>query len=126
MPNWKYFKLQEFTCRCGCGQTNMVPEFIDKLDALRDKLGFGLTINSGYRCPEYNAKISTTGRNGPHTKGRAADIGVDRGRCYELLAHAKEFGFTGIGLLQKGAVRYVHLDDLPPAQGQPRPSVWTY
>jgi len=120
---WKYFKLEEFKCRCGCGTTNMNTEFIDKLDKLRDKLGFSLRVNSGYRCPQYNNRISSTGFNGPHTTGRAADLSVDRAKCYELLALAKECGFTGIGLNQKGVGRYIHLDDL--TEG-PRPNVWTY
>jgi hypothetical protein len=35
-------------------------------------------------------------------------------------------GFTGIGIAQKGEGRYVHLDDLPSVEGQPRPTLWSY
>lgn len=121
--SWKYFKLEEFACRCGCGENAIVPAFVDKLDSLRDKCGFPLHINSGYRCPKHNAKISETGRDGPHTKGRAADIEAYGNRTYEILRHVHDCGFTGIGLLQKGPSRYVHLDDLT---DYPRPNVWTY
>lgn len=34
--------------------------------------------------------------------------------------------FTGIGIQQKGGDRYIHLDNLPNAPGQPRPTVWSY
>jgi zinc D-Ala-D-Ala carboxypeptidase len=39
---------------------------------------------------------------------------------------ALEQGFTGIGVSQKGAIRFIHVDDLPDAPGQPRPTIWSY
>jgi uncharacterized protein YcbK (DUF882 family) len=100
--------------------------FIDKLDSLREEVGFRLRVTSGYRCPRHNARVSSTGLHGPHTTGRAVDLAVDRERAYEVLSWIEHFGFTGIGLNQKGEGRFIHLDDLPHASGQPRPTVWTY
>lgn len=99
-----------------------------KVEALRTLCGFPFPITSAYRCPDHNAKVSSTGRTGPHTTGRAIDIGVRGEQAFKLVQLALQYGttFTGIGLQQKGQGRFVHLDDLPNAQGQPRPTVWTY
>lgn len=123
---WRHFTIDEFTCKCGCGRNEMSPQFIDLLDDLREACGFPLPVTSGYRCPDHNEKVSSTGRTGPHTTGRAADLGVSHKQAFEALTWAARMEFTGIGLNQKGAARFVHLDDLPAAEGQPRPTVWSY
>lgn len=123
---WRHFKVDEFKCRCGCGRNEMSSGFIDMLDDLREACGFAMPVNSGYRCPDHNAKVSSTGRTGPHTTGRAVDIRVSRKEAYELLMWASRMGFTGIGVKQHGEVRYIHLDNLPAAEGQPRPTIWSY
>lgn len=123
---WRHFKLEEFACRCGCGANLMDFVFVDELDELRHRLGFPLVITSGYRCPAYNAKVSSTGSTGPHTTGRAADISISHARAYELLQTALLMKFTGIGVQQKGGGRFLHLDNLPNAPGQPRPTLWSY
>ena len=120
--NWRFFSRQEFACRCGCNGNLQADDFIAKLDALRAEVGFPLPVSSGYRCPDHNARVSTTGRTGPHTTGRAVDLAVDRTRAHTVLAAALRAGFTGIGVQQKGATRFIHLDDL--ASG--RPTVWSY
>lgn len=124
--NWRHFQLNEFACHCGCGQNLIDHQFVTELDELRHRLGYPLVITSGYRCPDHNAKVSSTGRTGPHVAGRAADIGVDRTRAYEVLQTALLMKFTGIGVQQKGGARFIHLDNLPNAPGQPRPVVWSY
>jgi uncharacterized protein YcbK (DUF882 family) len=121
-----YFELAEFECRCGCGRVDMDPAFLDKVDALRASYGKPLIVSSGYRCPSYNAKVSETGPTGPHTTGRATDFTIDRGDAYHLLSLALAAGFSGIGVSQKGAARFLHLDTCPDAPGQPRPTIWSY
>lgn len=120
---FRYFHASEFTCHCGCGANLMEPTYIHKLDELRDRCGFPLIVTSGYRCPDHNAKVSSTGRSGPHTSGRAADVQADRQRAYELLRLALEMGFAGIGIKQHGSSRFIHLDDLTDGV---RPTIWTY
>lgn len=85
-------------------------------------------INSGYRCPAHNAKVSKTGESGPHTTGLAADIRISGKPAYELVAKAIELGATGIGLHQHGPreSRFVHLDTLANSADYPRPVIWTY
>ena len=97
-----------------------------KVEQLRSESPFPFPVTSAYRCPEYNEKVSSTGKDGPHTTGRAMDIGVSREQAYDLIKWATIFGFTGIGINQKGSGRFVHLDDLPNKEGQPRPTVWSY
>ena len=121
-----HFSRAELACRCGCG---MLPakDFIEKLEAIRVVYEKPMKVNSAARCPEHNAKVSGTGRTGPHTTGRAIDIGVSGNDAHELLRIAMRVGyFTGIGVNQKGNARFIHLDDLPNAPGQPRPWCWSY
>lgn len=127
-----YFLPSEFFCRC-CGVERMNDAFVKKLDRLREACGFPLIITSGYRCPSYNDKIATTGRDGPHTTGRAVDIAATGDKALALLAAALNLNepdglrsFTGFGLKQKGVARFVHLDDLSYSIKRPRPWIWTY
>lgn len=122
---WRFFKLEEFACH-HCGENRIDHVFVDELDELRGRLGFALPINSGYRCPKYNAAVSATGGSGPHTLGRAADIRVDRQQAYQLLRAALSMNFTGIGIQQRGGGRFIHIDNLPNMPGHPRPTIWSY
>ena|SRR5688572_33105266 len=122
---WTNFDLDEFKCK-HCGENKINPRFIDKLQALRDRVGFPLTVTSGYRCPEHNKAVSSTGTTGPHTTGRAVDLGVSRYQAYRVLEEAFKLGFTGIGVNQKGGSRFIHLDDLKEPDHAPRPTVWSY
>lgn len=133
MTTWadiEYFSPAEFKCRCGeCDSTGdeMQMDFVRKLNDLRRRFGFPLVVTSGYRCPDYNERISTTGRDGPHTTGRAVDLHVYGERVHGLFLHMTLGGWmTGIGLHQRGplATRFIHLDDL--GDPHPRPRIWTY
>jgi len=97
-----------------------------KVIEMRKFLGFPFFVSSGYRCPDYNDIVSTTGRNGPHTTGRAIDILCDYEQAFLILSNAKRFGFTGVGVKQKGVNRFIHLDDLTGSVNRPRPTVWSY
>jgi zinc D-Ala-D-Ala carboxypeptidase len=118
----KYFSLAETECKCGCG-FDMLPAFKDECDALREVYGKPLTMTSGARCPSYNQKVSTTGPQGPHTTGRAADFAVSHGEAHKLLGIIMAMGFTGVGIQQKGGGRFIHVDNLTTP---PRPNVWSY
>ncbi len=125
--NLRYFSISEFACRCGTCDNRIDLGFVLELDELRHRYGKPLMVSSGYRCPAYNAKVSSTGRTGPHTTGKAADVLVDRGEAFQLLRLAiMGMDFTGIGIQQKGGARFIHLDTLHNAPGQPRPTIWSY
>lgn len=122
----KYFTHNELMCKCGCNKQLMSSEFVSKLEEMREALRFPFIVNSAYRCPEHNSNVSHTGRDGPHTSGRAIDIKCSHKQAFEIMSNAKRFGFTGVGIAQKGANRFIHLDDLTEKAGRPRPHVWGY
>jgi zinc D-Ala-D-Ala carboxypeptidase len=115
------FSEAEFKCKC-CGDVRMHQGFMAKLQHLRSSYKRPMIITSGYRCANHpvEAKKPTPG---VHSYGRAADIAV-RGRdAYDLVSIAIRFGFTGIGIQQKGEGRFIHLDD---STSSNRPAIWSY
>lgn len=128
LKHFSYETDRMLACPC-CGTRGMVPSVMRDLDNLRDESPFPFIITSGYRCPSYNSKNSSTGLDGPHTTGRSVDIHVIGGEVYSLLPKLHKYGFTGIGLSQKGEhrKRFMHIDNLKDHETKgPRPWVWTY
>ena len=121
---YKYFTEEELICR-HCNEVGMNDEFMQKVDALREKMGFSFPVNSAYRCANHPIEARKASP-GAHASGRAIDIGVRGEAAYKLLQGALEAGFTGIGISQKGGSRFVHLDDLECSEGRPRPHIWSY
>lgn len=122
---WPYpnFTRAEFACK-HTGKCLMQPGFMDRLQRLRTAYGKPMIITSGYRDrthPVERAKAVP----GVHTLGCAADVGVRGADALALIWLAIAMGFTGIGVQQKGAARFVHLDDAPNGQF-PRPTIWSY
>lgn len=66
------FDSKELDCPC-CGECHMDKEYMNKLQYVREMCDFGFKINSGYRCPKHNAKVSKKSM-GDHSMGLAADI----------------------------------------------------
>ncbi len=132
-----YFTYEEFRCKCPqCFSKTITPgvgnqddgewfltaefkAFMALLMQMRTDLQFPFIVNSGYRCPAYNDEISSTGLDGPHTKG-AADLKASFERAYKLNSMAGELEL-GIGLKQTGDVagRFIHVDNLGAR-------LWTY
>lgn len=118
---WPNFELHEFECK-HCRENKINHRTVDRLQRLRTLLGFPLVVTSGYRCPVHNAAVSTTGATGPHTTGQAIDVAVRGPNALKVVVAAVGVGFTGIGVQQKGATRFIHLDDLT----EGRPTIWSY
>lgn len=102
----------------------MRPEFMARLQALRTEYGKPMTITSAYRSARHPIEAKK-GRPGAHAMGRAADVAVQGADAVRLVALALKHGFTGIGVQQRGAGRYIHLDDVP-GDMLPRPAIWSY
>lgn len=83
---------------------------LDMLQALRDKLGKPLIINSAYRDPDYNKSIGGA-TNSFHMRGMAFDISMANHNPAEFEAAAKEIGFRGIG--HYPASNFMHIDTRP-------------
>ncbi len=127
MTDWPYHYFTETEMACkGTGECKMDAAFMLRLERLRMVFGKPLIVTSGYRSPTYNAKVSGTGSDGPHTTGRAVDVSIRGADALKLIDLALECGFTGIGVKQAGDGRFLHLDDLPAAPGRPRPTIWSY
>jgi zinc D-Ala-D-Ala carboxypeptidase len=128
--NWpfKWFSYNEFECNCGCGTNSMDIEFIRLLEDLRNNYGKPIIVTSGYRCPVYDASPGIRGK-GAHTTGHATDIVIPRRDFHEfLLEHVGRINeFTGVGVKQKTAGSFIHLDNLSHGIWRTkRPALWTY
>lgn len=129
---WQYFTTKELACPC-CGEMDMDPHFMSRLVQMRREVGISLPVTSGYRCPDYNLKISNSGLSGPHTTGHAVDINLWGVELTRILRALDDYGLIGkhhggIGLKQTGDYhsRFIHIDDLTEEDHHPRPWVWTY
>ena len=102
------FKREEFQCQ-HCKADGIQEPLVAKIQELRNLYGKPMKITSGYRCAKHpiEAKKATPGT---HALGIAADIGVEGAAAHEVLALAFKLGFTGVGVQQKGAGRFIHLD----------------
>lgn len=123
---WKNFNADEFKCK-GSGELKISSIVLDFVQAYRDEIGEGVTITSGYRSPEHNNSISSTGLDGPHTTGMAVDIATDTKSQYKLLNFALNYEPkpSGIGI----AKTFTHLDWLTSDVDEKysvRPNVWKY
>lgn len=121
-----YFSEQELSCPC-CGVNHTKPDFLYKLNNLREECGFPFVVTSAYRCFKYNKEIGGKDRS-PHPLGRGIDIHAIGGQALKVIQLAGKHGFTGIGVNQKGPSkgRFVHLDDMPNELDRSRPWIWTY
>ena len=70
----KNFTRKDFKCPCGCTRQMVDSELVEKLQAIRDKLGKAIKVTSGYRCITHNASKTVGGSpNSKHRYGMAAD-----------------------------------------------------
>lgn len=122
-----HFSEDEMRCRCGCGLSMMDDSFMRWLEAVRVRLKKPMIVSSGFRCPDYNGRMSSTGRDGPHTTGCAADIAIRGADAHRLVRIALEMSVQGLGINQKGEGRFIHLDVLMDWETEgPRPWIWSY
>ena len=113
---YKYFKLDDFKCQ-ETGENEIDPEFVMKLDELREACGFPFVITSGYRSPK-NSIEAKKAKPGTHAQGIAADIKVSSGQQrHKIIKAAMIMGFNGIGV----AKSFVHVDTRKSS-----PVVWSY
>ena len=107
MVTAKYFKESEFQrCSPACSLQDMRQDFMDKLDAVRERAGIPLVLSSAYRSVAHEKKMGRAGTSA-HTLGCAADIRCNTdGNRFAIIAAAVSLGFTRIGV----AKTFVHLD----------------
>ena len=108
---WRNFSPAEIACR-GTGQLKLHPEALDRLQALRDRLGKPLIVRSAYRSPEHNRNIGGAPRS-KHMDGTAFDIAMANHDPVAFEAAARAVGFLGFGFYPRSG--FMHID-LGPAR----------
>lgn len=103
------FKVKEFACKDGSDAVLVAPRLVMVLQSIRSRFGAAVTINSGYRTPQYNAKIGGASHS-QHCYGTAADIVVRGKTPAQVAAYARQLmpDWGGVGVYnQKG---FTHID----------------
>ena len=86
----EHFKVREFAQKdYQCDKVIVDTELIDVLEDIRAKFNKPVIVTSGYRTPEYNAKIGGI-KNSQHTKGTAADIKVSEVPAKSIQKYLKD------------------------------------
>ena len=112
----KHFKIEEFKCKCGCGENHMDAIFLSQLDNAREYAGVSFTINSGYRCQKHNMAVGSSSQN--HTSGKAADIACTDGPTrIKIVIALIRAGFRRIGMKST----FIHADSREDIE-----SMWFY
>ena len=115
-----HFNSSEFESP-DCDKHKISVNLINKLESLRCEFGKSITVNSGYRSKEHNAKVGGV-ENSQHVLGRAADITAkDLDKLHELCL--KLFSAIGDGR-KKG--KFIHVDVRPLPPGKKGPITFGY
>lgn len=110
-----YFKRSDFDCR-ETGENEIPGKFIQRLDILRERCGFALIVNDGYRSPRHSREAAKD-EPGEHTRAAVDFKAIGGSRRYIIVSEALKMGFTGIGI----GKTFIHLDDRTGV-----PVIWTY
>ena len=102
-----HFKVKEFACKDGSDAVLVAPRLVMVLQTIRDHFGTAVTINSGYRTPQYNTKVGGVAHS-QHCYGTAADISVKGQKPAAVAAYARELmpDWGGVGVYDS----FCHID----------------
>jgi len=106
---WSSFSPREIACK-GTGKVLVNEGALDKLQALRDRLGKPLVLTSAYRSPEHNRRVGGA-KNSLHMQGIAFDVRMDNHDPHEFEHAARAVGFTGFGYYPRSG--FMHIDTGP-------------
>ncbi|MFV0301689.1 MAG: YcbK family protein, partial [Paracoccus sp. (in: a-proteobacteria)] len=116
---WPSFSPAEIACR-GTGAIRIHEEALDRLQALRNRLGKPLIVRSAYRSPEQNRAVGGAPAS-KHVQGSAFDIasGYPYPAAFENAAQAE--GVPGFATYPRSCFKHI---DLGPARrwGTPFPA----
>lgn len=109
----KYFKREEFKCRCGGKYCNGFPaEPSEKLlrlaDRVREHFGAKAIVSSGVRCQKHNDSLPGSVPTSRHRIGTAMDFCIEGMPSSLVLAYVQEQSATHYAYAIDGS--YVHMD----------------
>lgn len=88
----KYFKREEFACKCGkyCNGYPTEPNrlLVQTADKVRAKFGKPMNVSSGVRCKTHNANVGGVSAS-RHMLGKAMDFKIDGVNPNTILAYIK-------------------------------------
>lgn len=102
-----HFRVREFACRDGSDAVLVAPRLVMVLESIRTHFGVPVTISSGYRTPQYNAKVGGAAHS-QHCYGMAADIVVKGQTPETVAAYARQLmpDWGGVGVYKS----FTHVD----------------
>ena len=103
----KHFTREEFACKCGCGFSAVDAELLSVLLGVREHYDAPVTITSGCRCEEHNARVGGA-KASKHRIGIAADIQVAGAQPEDVTAHLNRVYPDKYGIGQYA--KWVHID----------------
>ena len=108
----KYFRKEEFACKCGGKYCNGYPAEVDATlltvaDRVREHFGKAIHVSSGVRCKQHNANVG--GVSGSrHQTGKAMDFRVIGCTARQVLVYVQQQPEIRYAYAIDGT--YVHMD----------------
>jgi hypothetical protein len=106
---WPNFSPLEMACK-GDGRLMIHAPSLDRLQALRTRIGKPMIVHSAFRTREYNRRVGGAAGS-MHLAARAFDIGMANHDPHEFEAAARACGFTGFGFYPDSG--FMHIDTGP-------------
>lgn len=121
MQEGRYFKREEFVCKCGCNSCEMDLDFMVLIIRARAEASIPFVITSGYRCAEHNRNEGGVS-NSAHTKGKAVDIAAPTPyHRFHIIKGLIVAGFTRIGINEQRG--FIHVDN---DEDKPQETIFLY
>lgn len=104
---WPNFSTAEIACR-GTGELRVNEPALEKLQALRDRLGKPLIVRSAYSSPAHNRAVGGATCS-KHMDSAAFDIAMSNHDPVAFEAAARAVGFLGFGFYPRSGCIHVDL-----------------